>query len=45
MVRLKLRNPYYTQVLPVELKIEKKDGLKTSYPYRFLVVLIQPMGL
>ena len=45
MVRLKLRSPCYAQVLPVEMKFEIKDGLKTSYRYRFLFVPIWPNGL
>ena len=34
-----------TQVLPVELKFEMKDGLKTSYRFRFLFDPFSPMGL
>ena len=36
---------WYAQVLPVELKFEMKDGLKTSYRFCFLLVPFSPMGL
>jgi len=38
MVRLKFRSPCYAQVLPMEMKFELKDGLTSSYCYRFLFV-------
>ena len=41
----RLRSPCHAKELRVELKFEMKDGLKTSYRYRFLSVTIQPNGL
>jgi len=40
-----LGSPCYAQVLPVERKFKMKDGMKTSYRYRYLFVMIQPNGL